>query len=99
MEETCDGPPAQATWNSFSAIQAIGRWPISLPPQEGLRASRKVQNSRLDITTHRLKYALDQYRVRPRMRVGITRVWTQEDLPRIKSALSRVAANRKGGCV
>ena len=54
---------------------------------------------RLDVTTHRLKYALDQYRVRPRMRVGITRVWTQEDLPRIKSALARVAANRKGGRV
>ena len=51
---------------------------------------------RLDVPAHRVKYAIDVYRVKPRLRVGITRVWAEEDLPRIRSAVNRVAANRGG---
>ncbi len=51
---------------------------------------------RLGVSTHRLKYAIDQYQVEPRMRVGITRVWSEDDIPRMRSALARVASNRGG---
>ena len=51
---------------------------------------------RLDVSTHRLAYAIAQYPVKPRMRIGITRVWSEEDIPRIESSLARVAANRGG---
>ena len=51
---------------------------------------------RLDVPIHRLKYAIDIHGIKPRFRIGITRVWADEDVPRIKSALARVAANRKG---
>lgn len=51
---------------------------------------------RLGVPTHRLKYAIDQYHIDAAMRVGITRVWTVSDIPRIKSALARVAMNRGG---
>ena len=51
---------------------------------------------RLDVPTHRLKYAIETNRIKPRFRVGITRVWVEEDLPGIRSALARVASNGKG---
>jgi hypothetical protein len=49
---------------------------------------------RLSVSTHRLKYALDQYDIAPIARVGILRVWSEDDIPRIKSALARIAENR-----
>ena len=49
---------------------------------------------RLGVSTHRLKYAIDQYHVEHVTRIGITRVWTEADLPRSRLALARVAANR-----
>jgi hypothetical protein len=51
---------------------------------------------RLDTSTHRVKYAVDQYRIAPRTRVGIVRCWSEDDLPAIRSALTRIAQNRKG---
>lgn len=50
---------------------------------------------RLGVATHQLKYALEQYRIEPVRRVGILRCWSDDDLPRIRSALARVAANRR----
>ena len=50
--------------------------------------------ARLGVTTHRVKYAVDQYGIAPTMRIGILRCWTEDDLPRVESALQRVAANR-----
>ena len=50
---------------------------------------------RLGVSSHRLKYPIYQYRVKPRFRIGITRVWSEDDLPRIRSALNRVASNRR----
>lgn len=52
---------------------------------------------RLDVSTHRLKYAIDQYRIAPATRVGIIRVWSEDAIPLIQSALSRIASNRSGG--
>lgn len=54
---------------------------------------------RLNVTSHRLAYAIAQHRVRPRMRIGITRVWCEEDIPRIQAALDRIATNRGGRAV
>ena len=51
---------------------------------------------RLNASTHRVKYAVDQYRIAPVTRVGILRVWSEDSLPLIKSALDRIAANRGG---
>ncbi len=51
---------------------------------------------RIGTTTHRLKYAIGEYGVEPAMRVGITRVWTPDQIPAIESALRRVASNRSG---
>lgn len=51
---------------------------------------------RLDVSTHRLKYALDQYRIAPAARVGIIRVWSEDAIPLIESALRRIAANKGG---
>jgi hypothetical protein len=44
----------------------------------------------------RTKYAISTYRIEPTARVGILRCWTEADLPRIRSALARVAARRGG---
>ncbi len=52
---------------------------------------------RLGVTSHRIAYAVTQYNIHPSGRVGILRVWSIEDLPRIESALKRIADNRGGG--
>jgi predicted transcriptional regulator len=44
---------------------------------------------------HRVRYALESYRIEPLQRAGILRLFSREDLPRIKSALDRIA-NRQG---
>ena len=51
---------------------------------------------RVGASTHRVKYALDQYRIKPAGRIGILRVWTEDSIPLVKSALARIAANRDG---
>jgi len=53
--------------------------------------------ARLAVSTHRLKYAINEYRIDPVMRVGITRVWSEDSIPLIQSALRRIAANKGGG--
>lgn len=53
-------------------------------------------SDRLKTSRHQLKYAIDQYRIAPAMRVGIIRVWSSDSLPLIQSALSRIASNRSG---
>lgn len=51
---------------------------------------------RLDVSMHRLKYAIDQYKIAPDRRVGIIRVWSEQKLPLIESALAKIAENRHG---
>lgn len=51
---------------------------------------------RLGVSMHRLKYAIDQYKIPPDRRVGIIRVWSEEKLPLIASALAKIAENRHG---
>lgn len=42
----------------------------------------------------RVAYALDTYKIEPRERLGIYRVFHRDQLPEIKSALSRIASRR-----
>ncbi len=49
----------------------------------------------LKVSTHRVKYAVDQYRIKPRARVGILRVWSVDAIPLIETALARIAENRR----
>lgn len=51
---------------------------------------------RLDVSMHRLKYAIDQYKIVPDRRVGIIRVWSEDKLPLIERALAKIAENRHG---
>ncbi|HOA73883.1 MAG TPA: hypothetical protein PL151_04215 [Phycisphaerae bacterium] len=50
----------------------------------------------LDVSMHRLKYAIDQYKIAPDRRVGIIRVWSEQKLPLIESALAKIAEHRHG---
>ena len=47
--------------------------------------------TKLGETPSRIKYAIALYRIPERQRAGIIRLWTDEDLPTIRSALRRVA--------
>lgn len=49
---------------------------------------------RLNVSIHRVKYAIEQSRIAPTARVGILRVWSEQALPRIQTALNRIAASR-----
>jgi hypothetical protein len=44
---------------------------------------------------HQVKYALDQYDIQPRRRIGIIRLWSEEDVARVQSALKRIASRRE----
>ena len=52
----------------------------------------RLLNERLN----RVKYAVDEYRIEPRQRAGIIRLWHPDDVPAIRAALTRIA-NRRGG--
>ena len=44
---------------------------------------------------HQIKYAITEYDISPRARVGLIRIWSPEDVPNIKSALNRIASRRE----
>lgn len=46
---------------------------------------------------HRVKYVLERHRIAPAARVGIIRVWSENDLPRIRQALAHVRRSRGSG--
>ena len=54
-------------------------------------------SERVGRSTHRTKYALDQYGIKPAGRIGILRVWTEDSIPLVKSALRRIQSNRGQG--
>lgn len=49
---------------------------------------------RLNVSIHQLKYAIEQNNIEPVTRVGIIRVWSEENIPLIESALRRIAGRR-----
>jgi hypothetical protein len=50
--------------------------------------------ARFNVSTHRLKYAIEQYHIEPTRRVGIIRVWSEDKLELITSALAAIAGRR-----
>ncbi len=50
----------------------------------------------LGVSIHRLKYAIEQYKIEPTRRVGIIRVWSEDKVPLIENALARIAAKKSG---
>ena len=51
---------------------------------------------RLDVPTYTLAYAIQKGRIKPYCRVGITRVWVEADLPRIRAVLAGIKKRRTG---
>lgn len=43
---------------------------------------------------HRVRYAIDAYRIEPVQRAGILRLFSSDDLARIQSAMKRIADRR-----
>ena len=50
---------------------------------------------RLRLPIHRIGYAVSVGRIKPAMRIGITRVWHESDVATVRRVLNRVAV-RKG---
>ena len=46
---------------------------------------------RLCLPIHRIRYAVDIGRVKPAMRVGITRVWRESDVAAVRGVLDKIA--------
>lgn len=46
---------------------------------------------------HKVRYAIDAYRIEPIQRAGILRLYSPDDLPRIRSAMIRIS-ERRGEC-
>ena len=51
------------------------------------------------VPIHKLKYAIEVYRIEPRQRAGILRLWSRDDLPAVRSALSRISGRQYGRTV
>ena len=51
---------------------------------------------RLGVAQHRAKYALTLYHIRPTGRVGILRLWSEDDIPHLERALAEIASRRRG---
>lgn len=69
--------------------------PRPTPPPNYLTIGQIAR--RLDVPVHRIRYAVEEYEIRPDIRVGILRAWREESLELISAALRRIAANRSGG--
>ena len=50
---------------------------------------------RLGVPAHRLKYAIEEYRIDPVRRIGVLRVWSEDDISRMVSALRRIESRRR----
>jgi len=51
---------------------------------------------RLGEPLHRVQYAIDKHGPAPAARIGIQRVWTEEQVPAVAEALRRTADRTKG---
>ncbi len=54
----------------------------------------RLKAEQIDVSSHQLKYAIEQHNIEPITRVGIIRVWSEESIPRIKTALAQIRENR-----
>ena len=51
---------------------------------------------RVGVSTHQVKYAIGQYTIKPAGRAGILRLWNEDAVPQLRSALNRIASNKGG---
>lgn len=58
--------------------------------------TRRLQKRFPWVRLHHVRYAIDQYDIQCRSRIGIIRLWAEDDLSMIMSAVKR-CAERKGG--
>ncbi|HYE21447.1 MAG TPA: hypothetical protein VEA69_23570 [Tepidisphaeraceae bacterium] len=56
---------------------------------------REVTRECPEYTIHQVKYAIAEYDIQPRRRVGIIRLWGRDQLPTIRSTLARIAGRRE----
>lgn len=56
----------------------------------------RLRREGVEASQHQVKYALDAYHIEPLGRVGILRVWGEDAVPRLRSALVRIAERRGG---
>ena len=49
---------------------------------------------RLDQPIHRVKYAIERYRIEPTQRAGILRLWNEDGLARIERSVRRLSSAR-----
>lgn len=49
-----------------------------------------------EYSRRQIEYAIQEHGIEPAGRVGIIRIWSEDAIPRIKSALVRIAQNRGG---
>ena len=54
----------------------------------------RLRSEGIEVSTHQLKYAIEQGAVEPIARVGILRVWGEGNLPEIRRALAQVRKRR-----
>ena len=47
------------------------------------------------LSVHQVKYAVERHRIEPVARVGIIRVWSEEAIPKVQTALDRIAEKRR----
>lgn len=68
---------------------------VSLPAPRALLTVGEIAKE-IGEPLYRVKYAIDAYRIEPIQRAGIIRLFSREDIPRIKSAITRTASRRGG---
>ena len=54
----------------------------------------RLKCEQIDVSSHQLKYAIEQHDIEPITRVGIIRVWSEESIPLLKKALAQIRENR-----
>ena len=58
------------------------------------RSVPPIVGKRLHVSAHQVKYAIDSHQIEPAARLGILRVWSEDAIPRVQSALRQIAQNR-----
>ena len=53
---------------------------------------------RLGLPPYVVNYAIIKFRLEPATRIGIARVWSENDLPKIREAVEKTATTKRDGC-
>lgn len=64
------------------------------PPVTDLMTLREIARE-CGVRTHVAKYAIAEYRIEPRQRAGIIRLFSADQLPAIQAAIRRTTGHRE----